>query len=99
MLFRSAPQQQSATATPADGRKRKKREETVAETLRRLWKTKEGRDKILAAGSAEKIAILIGCSKTQVLASGRIWKEEIKSRLKTQRTLDRYHRDEERLDG
>jgi hypothetical protein len=84
---------------PADEQSPTPRGEVAAERLRQLWADPEGRKKILAAGSAERIGQLIGRGKTAVVKAGRIWDEEIKPKLQAMRTVERYHREEERLDG
>jgi hypothetical protein len=84
---------------PADEQNPTPRGEVAAERLRQLWADPEGRKKILAAGSAERIGQLIGRGKTAVVTAGRIWDEEIKPKLQAMRTVERYHREEERLDG
>jgi hypothetical protein len=76
----------------------KTRGETAAERLWQLWRDRDGKRKILAAGSAVEIAFLIGKSKTQVVEAGRIWDDEIKPALAAQRSMVRVHREEERLD-
>lgn len=88
-----------ATTTPRNERARRPRGEATSELLRKLWGTVEGKKKILAAGSAEKIGLMIGKSKTAVVEAGPIWTDKISPQLKAQRSLLRYHRDEERLDG
>lgn len=72
----------------------KRRGESAAERLRKLWATSEGRRKIMDAGSAERIAILIGVGKTSVIDAGAIWDRDIGPALKAQRSMVRYHRDE-----
>jgi hypothetical protein len=90
----------ATTGEPADEQKRTPRGETTAERLTKLWKDKEsGRKKLLAAGTAEGVALLIGRSKTAVVEAGPIWDDKIAPALKAQRDLSRYHRDEEKLDG
>jgi hypothetical protein len=100
------PQSEANAATttalpcePADEQSPTPRGEVAAERLRQLWADPEGRKKILAAGSAERIGQLIGRGKTAVVTAGRIWDEEIKPKLQAMRTVERYHREEERLDG
>jgi len=90
----------SRTAPPpakAGERPRRPRGEPAAELLRQLWSTPEGRQQILTAGSAEKVALMIGKSKTAVVEAGPIWDDKIAPQLKAQRDLVRYHRSEEKL--
>ena len=68
-----------------------RRDETVPERLLALWNSPEGRKQIFAAGSAEKIAMLVPCGKTAVVKAGKIWRI-IRDQLKSQRVLARYHR-------
>ena len=86
-------------APPAPHHKPRPRGEPASELLHKLWTTREGKEKILAAGSAEKIGMLIGKSTTAVKEAGPIWDTKIRPALDAQRTLIRYHRGEERLDG
>lgn len=94
----------SYNAAPTPETAPKPRGESAAERLRKLWTTAEGRRKIMDAGSAERIAILIGVGKTSVVDAGSIWDRDIGPALKAQRSMVRYHRDErdrggEGLDG
>jgi hypothetical protein len=92
----------SSTAPPpakAGKRPRRPRGEPAAELLRKLWSTPEGKQQILTAGSAEKVALMIGKSKTAVVEAGPIWDDKIAPQLKAQRDLVRYHRSEEKLGG
>jgi hypothetical protein len=84
----------SYNAAPPPETTPKPRGESPAERLRKLWATSEGRRKIMDAGSAERIAILIGVGKTSVIDAGAIWDREIGPALKAQRSMVRYHRDE-----
>jgi hypothetical protein len=84
---------------PAPEQKSTPRGEVAAERLRQLWADPEGRKKILAAGSAERIGLLINRGKTAVVKAGRIWDEEIKPKLQAMRSMEQYHREEEGLDG
>jgi hypothetical protein len=72
------------------------RRESAADLLRQLWTTAEGRQKIMSAGSAERIAILIGVGKTSVIDAGAIWDRDIAPKLKAQRSMASYHRHESR---
>jgi hypothetical protein len=87
-----------SSGQPTDETKPKRRGEPAAERLRQLWVDPEGKKKILAAGNAEGVALLIGRSKTAVVEAGPIWDDKIAPALKAQRDLVRYHREEERLD-
>lgn len=84
----------SYNAAPPPETTPKPRGESAAERLRKLWATSEGRRKIMDAGSAERIAILIGVGKTSVIDAGAIWDRDIGPALKAQRSMVRYHRDE-----
>jgi hypothetical protein len=97
------PQPEAGATPPASGKtpgktKPRRRGEPAAEQLRQMWADPEGRKKILAAGSAERIGLLIGRGKTAVVEAGPIWDAKIAPALKAQRSLERYHREEERLD-
>lgn len=97
------PEAEAGATPPASGKtpdktKPKRRGEPAAEQLRQMWADPEGREKILAAGSAERIGLLIGRGKTAVVEAGPIWDDKIAPALKAQRDLARYHREEERLD-
>jgi hypothetical protein len=87
----------TATATTKpDKTGRRPRGEPPADLLRRLWATAEGRQKILDAGSAARIAALIGVAKTSVIDAGAIWKHEIAPALKARRSMASYYRGESR---
>ena len=95
----------SYNAEPAHKPAPRPRGEPAADLLRQLWTTVEGRQKIMSAGSAERIALLIGVGKTSVIGAGAIWDRDIAPQLKAQRSMASYHRhesrhqEEEGLDG
>jgi hypothetical protein len=94
-----SPPGSGGEASQGGKRKRRPRGEPTAELLRQLWNTTEGKSKILAAGSAEKIGMVIGKSATAVKEAGPIWDKKILPALEAHRSLVRLHREEERLDG
>lgn len=76
---------------------RRQRGPTTPERLEAMWRDPDKKTQVLAAGNAERVARLIGRSKTSVIGAGRIWDDEILPALASQRSLTRYHREESRL--
>lgn len=70
---------------------------TTAERLQQAWSDPEKKHRMLSAGGAKGVGLLIGRSKSQVINAGRIWSDVIRPALASQRSLIRYHRDEGRL--
>lgn len=76
---------------------RRQRGLTTPERLEAMWRDPDKKIQVLAAGNAEGVGRLIGRSKTSVIDAGRIWDDEISPALASQRSLTRYHREENRL--
>ena len=73
--------------------------ETTSEILDRMWRNPRDRQRLIAAGSADKISKLIGKSKTAVIDSGPIWDEKLKLALNGTRFGVKLVRQEGRRKG
>ena len=74
-------------------------DETAAEILSRMWKDPRERHQLIAAGSADRIAQLIGKGATVVKQAGIIWDENIKPALAAARYAAKIEREERRRKG
>lgn len=74
-------------------------DETAAEILSRMWKDPRERHQLIAAGSADRIAQLIGKGATVVKQAGIIWDEKIKPALAAARYAAKIEREERRRKG
>ena len=68
-------------------------EETAPQILIRMWADPAQRQRLIDAGNAENIAILIRKSKTSVVEAGPIWKNEILPALDAKRYVLKLQRD------
>lgn len=85
----------SSTSVPRTNEKQS-RGPTAAEILHRWFSDPRKKPQLLAAGSAEKIGILIGKCKSQVIGAGPIWDDKIKPALAGQRAYARMERSTDR---
>jgi hypothetical protein len=74
-------------------------DETAAEILNRMWKAPRERQRLIAAGSADGIAQLIGKGATAVKTAGIIWVENIKPALAAARYAAKIEREDRRRKG
>ena len=93
----------SANASAQDrprSKARKPRGKTAAELLQEWWSDADKRERLLNAGSADRIARLIGKSETAVKEAGPIWTSKIAPALKSCRIVAvAVRHDEERFNG
>jgi hypothetical protein len=86
----SATKQKAATGKPTK-KPRRKRRKSVEDALQELLGTHEGRREVLAAGSIEKIRLLVRFSHGAV-AGSKAWKKTIKPMLDRLREECKYAR-------
>lgn len=99
LLALTAAHPGSTKRTDSGNRRSDAADETTAEILNRMWKAPRERQRLIAAGSADGIAPLIGKGATAVKTAGIIWVEKIKPALAAARYAARIERDERRRKG